>query len=107
MKILKTAILFLFCIFILTSCDRIKLVVENGSGSGSYASNGKVLIRANLPMPGYEFDKWQGQTSGIEDLISKETYIVLPEMEDDEIIEIRVKATFIVDPSSYLFDSGD
>ncbi|OFZ48734.1 MAG: hypothetical protein A2381_05285 [Bdellovibrionales bacterium RIFOXYB1_FULL_37_110] len=87
-------------LLLMTSCDRINLIVENGTGGGSYASKAKVGIKAHLPSPGYEFLEWAGDTQYIEDISSKETYVQLPELNKDETLEIKVQATYAVDPDA-------
>jgi len=99
MKILNF-ILAMGMLLLLSACDGIKLTVESGLGTGTYASNAKVKIQAYLPNPGYEFDKWEGDTQFIEDISSKETYMQLPELGKDEVMELNVKATYAVDPSA-------
>jgi len=99
MKILKLLIMTVI-LLIISACDGIQLTVENGSGSGTYASNAKVKIRAKIPNPGYEFEKWVGDTQYIEDTSSKETFVQLPELGKDEVLQIKINATYAVDPSA-------
>jgi len=103
MKILKL-LLMTVILSILSACDGIQLTVENGSGSGTYASNAKVKIRANIPVPGYEFEQWEGDTQYIEDISSKETLVQLPQLSKDEVLQIKIKATYAVDPSAKEYD---
>ena len=84
----------------LSSCEGIKLTVESGSGSGNYGPNRKVQIKAYIPNPGYEFDRWEGDIQYLEDIASNETYVLLPELSDKEALEIKVKAIYEVDPSA-------
>ena len=87
-------------VVLLSSCEGIKLTVESGSGSGNYASKSTVPIKAHMPSPGYEFDRWEGETQYIEDVASNETYVLLPELSGKEALEIKVKAVYEVDPSA-------
>ena len=87
-------------IVLLSSCEGIKLTVESGSGSGNYGPNRKVQIKAYIPNPGYEFDRWEGDIQYLEDIASNETYVLLPELSDKEALEIKVKAIYEVDPSA-------
>ena len=87
-------------LLMLVACDGIKLTVESGLGTGTYASNAKVNIKAYMPNPGFEFEQWEGDTQYIEDIASKETYMQLPTLGKDEVLELKVKAVYAVDPTA-------
>ncbi|MBB3697228.1 T9SS type A sorting domain-containing protein [Flammeovirga yaeyamensis] len=54
------------------------LTVNKGSGSGDYEAGTTVEISAELPMDGYVFDKWTGDTEHIADVNSTSTTVTMP-----------------------------
>lgn len=62
------------------------LTVINGTGSGDYEEGEKVIVSANTPADGYEFDKWTGDTEYME----SETELIMPSM------NITIEANYIL-----------
>ena len=54
------------------------LTVINGSGSGEYLEQTKVLVQANSPDTGYIFVGWVGDTLQLESTDTAETYATIP-----------------------------
>lgn len=54
------------------------LSVSGGSGAGSYTAGTVVNIKANPPGAGKVFDKWTGNTAGVEELFSSSTKFTMP-----------------------------
>lgn len=54
------------------------LIVDGGSGSGSYAANSVVPIIANAPAPGLIFETWSGQTYVLDNLLLASTNVNMP-----------------------------
>ena len=54
------------------------LVVENGSGSGTYPAGQTVGITADAPAAGMEFDSWCGDTDTVSNLLAAATTLVMP-----------------------------
>ena len=67
---------------------RYKLSVANGSGSGDYLENTRVLIEANTAEEGFAFDRWKGDTMYVEQADTNRTYVNIPSM------EISLEATY-------------
>ena len=54
------------------------LTVNSGSGDGSYQENWVVDIDADAAPSGYEFEKWVGDTSGMENAGNASTTLTMP-----------------------------
>jgi len=54
------------------------LSVTSGTGDGSYTSGAVVVINADAPATGMEFDDWEGGTTGIANVNAASTYITMP-----------------------------
>jgi len=74
------------------------MVVEYGTGSGTYAPNQTVEISATAPVSGYEFDRWVGDVGGIANVNQATTTIVVNQA--DIIIGATYKAKATPPPSS-------
>ncbi len=46
------------------------VVVNNGTGGGTYTNGALVGIVADVPLPHYEFDVWTGETNGVDNVYS-------------------------------------
>jgi len=65
------------------------LTVSNGTGDGDYQAGEAVTIAASVP-PGHAFDKWTGQTAGLDNVRQPETVMVIPAS------DVTVTAAFTV-----------
>ena len=54
------------------------LTVENGSGDGTYAVGSAAVITADPVPAGLEFNRWDGDTETVADLMSPVTTLVMP-----------------------------
>jgi len=54
------------------------LQVNSGSGSGAYPEGTEIQITAKNPYPGYEFDRWTGDTFYLADPDSINTVVTIP-----------------------------
>ena len=64
------------------------LSVTNGSGDGSYFMGSQVIIYANLPSPGKEFEIWTGDIAFIADPYNASTTVTMPSS------DIQLTATY-------------
>ncbi len=85
---------------LLSACEFVKVTVVDGKGSGNYTPGTIVNIKANLPNPGYEFNRWEGDIQDIDDTQEKETTLLIPEIANDETLEIKINASYEVDPTA-------
>src|SRR6056297_1516892 len=58
--------------------QKVNLTVTNGTGDGSYNPGEKVDIIADPASSGQMFDKWQGQTAGIDNINLNSTSLFMP-----------------------------
>ncbi|MFN2267945.1 MAG: InlB B-repeat-containing protein, partial [Desulfonatronovibrio sp.] len=58
--------------------EEVTLEVGSGTGDGTYAPGARASIQAYAPAEGMMFDKWEGQTSGVDNINREETFIVMP-----------------------------
>ena len=54
------------------------LQVNSGSGTGAYPESAEIQITAKNPYPGYEFDRWTGDTLHISDVYNVNTTVTMP-----------------------------
>ncbi|OVE75354.1 hypothetical protein BVX98_07765 [bacterium F11] len=54
------------------------LTVTNGTGGGPYAEGDEVAVEANPPPEGQEFDRWTGETNGIDNIFVAHTTVTMP-----------------------------
>lgn len=54
---------------------QITLTVVGGSGSGVYAAPAQIAIAADAPQPGYEFQRWVGDTTAVLDPLAPVTVV--------------------------------
>ncbi|WP_394749385.1 malectin domain-containing carbohydrate-binding protein [Spongiimicrobium salis] len=54
------------------------LLVENGTGDGSFEAGQEVIITADAPLPGQEFLAWTGDVGGIQNVNSASTSLTMP-----------------------------
>jgi hypothetical protein len=55
------------------------LIVNNGSGDGSYLEQDVAVIIADSPAAGEVFDKWSGDTAYLEDIYASTTFVTMPD----------------------------
>ncbi|MBM2817168.1 MAG: putative subtilisin-like proprotein convertase domain protein [Ignavibacteria bacterium] len=67
-----------------------KLTVNKGSGTGSYLAGTNVVIIAEQPQPGFEFDTWKGHTDYLDDLLNDTANVNMPDQ--DIILTASYKA---------------
>lgn len=70
--------------------NQYQLIVENGYGDGTYAAGTKIIITADAPIDGLQFDKWvfEGNDVIIDKVNSKLTTLTMPER------NLTIKATY-------------
>ena len=74
------------------------LTINNGSGSGDYFENDTIIIIANKPNFGYEFDKWIGDSNYVIDKFNDTTKVIMPSKNitmSAQYKEIKYKLTVI------------
>lgn len=62
----------------ITWTPKFTLAVEAGNGDGWYTNGTAIAISADAPAPHYEFDRWTGDTNGVEDIFSAVTTLAMP-----------------------------
>lgn len=65
-----------------------QLIVDSGSGAGSYVDGSNVAIAADAAPDGKAFDQWTGDTAAIDDIYSVSTVVTMPDS------NIHVSATY-------------
>lgn len=64
------------------------LIVDSGTGDGSYIAGATIPISADPPANGKTFDKWTGSTSGIANINNASTTLTMP------VGDITITATY-------------
>jgi hypothetical protein len=54
-----------------------EVIIQNGSGDGSYTNGSTVAIYADEPGAHYVFDKWTGDTNGVNDVFAPNTMLTV------------------------------
>lgn len=54
------------------------LTVNNGTGSGDFSEGTETNITADMPVSGYEFDRWTGDIQYLESVSSSSTNLTMP-----------------------------
>ena len=57
---------------------RFHLSINNGSGSGEYLENARILVVADTASEGFVFDRWVGDTLFIEQTDTSSSYVNIP-----------------------------
>ena len=64
------------------------LTVESGAGDGDYLAGTEITITANVPEPGFVFERWEGQTAQVANVNRPSTTLRMPQT------AVRVRAVY-------------